>query len=79
MKTNLDIDINGYIVKASNGKTIGVCSNENKIYAKRLNKDISEILINFLLSIEDKRFYNHIGIDFIAIIRAFYRNLQAGK
>lgn len=79
MKTNLNIDTNGYIVKASNGKTIGVCSNENKIYAKRLNKDISEILINFLLSIEDKRFYNHIGIDFIAIIRAFYRNLQAGK
>lgn len=49
MKTNLDIDINGYIVKASNGKTIGVCSNENKIYAKRLNKDISEILINFFI------------------------------
>lgn len=36
-------------------------------------------MINFLLSIEDKRFYNHIGIDFIGIIRAFYRNLQAGK
>ncbi|MDU5326512.1 hypothetical protein [Campylobacter ureolyticus] len=41
MKTGSNVDMNGYIVKASNGKTIGVCSNENKIYAKRLNKDIS--------------------------------------
>lgn len=79
MKTSLNIDTNGYIIKANNGKIIGICSNENKIYAKRINKEIPEILIKFLLSIEDKRFYNHIGIDFIGIIRAFYKNLQAGR
>lgn len=79
MKICSNIDIKGYIVKANNGETIGVCSDKNKIYTKQLNKDIPEIFIKFLLSIEDKRFYNHIGIDLIGIIRAFYKNLQAGK
>lgn len=79
MKKNFDIDIQGYIVKANNGKTIGVCTDKNKIYTKQLNKEIPEIFINLLLSIEDKRFYNHIGIDLIGIIRALYKNLQAGK
>ena len=79
MKICSNINIKGYIVKANNGKTIGVCSDKNKIYAKQLNKEIPEIFIKLLLSIEDKRFYNHVGIDLIGIIRAFYKNIQAGK
>ncbi|MBE3605535.1 transglycosylase domain-containing protein [Campylobacter sp. RM13119] len=79
MKTNIHINVNGYIVKADNGEIIGVCSDENKIYAKRITTEIPEVFIKLLLSIEDKRFYNHIGIDLIGIARAFYRNLQAGK
>ena len=76
---NLYTDTKGYIVKANNGAIIGVCSNENKIYIKRLNEEIPKIFIEFLLAIEDRRFYNHIGIDLLGIIRALYRNIQAGK
>ena len=38
---------------------------------KKFNKD----LINALITIEDKRFYDHIGIDLKGIFRAFYVNV----
>ena len=34
MKTSFDMNLKGYIVKANNGQTIGVCSDRNKIYTK---------------------------------------------
>ena len=42
-------------------------------------KDISPYLRRAVLAIEDKNFYDHCGVDVIAIIRAFFVNLQAGK
>lgn len=45
---------------------------------KKLN-EFPENLKNAVLSIEDERFYSHIGLDFIAIARAFYVNLTSGK
>ena len=36
---------------------------------------IPEKLINAFISAEDKNFYNHIGIDFVAIIRASITNI----
>lgn len=41
--------------------------------------EISPNLKRAVLAIEDKDFYNHFGIDPIAIIRAFFVNLQAGR
>ena len=32
-----------------------------------------------LLRFEDKRFYHHLGVDPIAIVRAFLSNLRAGR
>ena len=42
-------------------------------------KDISENLVNAVISIEDHRFYEHFGIDIRGILRALYVNLSARK
>src|SRR3989338_248409 len=41
--------------------------------------EISPFLKRAVLAIEDKSFYEHIGIDPPAILRAFFVNLQAGR
>ena len=41
--------------------------------------DIPKPLINAFLAAEDESFYNHRGINLFTIIRAFIRNLQAGR
>ena len=41
--------------------------------------DLSTNLINAVISAEDKNFFNHSGIDYKAIIRAFLSNLISGK
>lgn len=41
-------------------------------------KDLPQNLINAVISIEDRRFYNHYGIDFLSILRAAYINQKKG-
>jgi len=41
-------------------------------------KEIPRTLIDAFVAAEDSRFYKHQGIDFISIIRAFFKNLEAG-
>src|SRR3989338_10720514 len=41
--------------------------------------EISTLLKRAVLAIEDKNFYEHIGVDPPAIVRAFFVNLQAGR
>jgi len=41
--------------------------------------NVSEVLKNSIISIEDTRFYKHHGIDIFGIIRAAIRNLMAGQ
>ena len=41
--------------------------------------DISEYLINATISIEDKNFYNHIGFDYLRIIKALGLNIKNGR
>jgi len=48
---------------------------------RRIIKSLDEMppaLINAFISAEDSRFYKHKGIDFYSIIRAFFKNLEAG-
>ena len=40
---------------------------------------LPEIYKNAVISVEDKRFYNHSGIDPIAIARALYHDIKAGS
>ena len=42
-------------------------------------KEMPEALVNAFIAAEDARFYEHEGIDFNSIIRAFFKNLEAGR
>lgn len=42
-------------------------------------EDIPPHVINAFLSVEDTNFYNHVGIDFMAILRAAVVNIKAGR
>lgn len=42
-------------------------------------KDISPDLLNAVISVEDKNFYNHIGFDYLRIIQAFINNIKNKK
>jgi penicillin-binding protein 1A len=41
-------------------------------------KDMPQTLIDAFVAAEDSRFYKHRGVDFISIVRAFFKNLEAG-
>lgn len=61
---------------SENNKYLSYSNNKKKSYVK-LDK-ISPYLIDAIISIEDKRFYDHQGIDLIRIIGATFSNLKAG-
>jgi penicillin-binding protein 1A len=42
-------------------------------------RDMPPDVINAVLSIEDRHFYEHSGLDFTAMIRAFMQNTEAGR
>ncbi len=42
-------------------------------------KDINYNLINAVISVEDKNFYNHHGFDYLRIIKAMYTNIKNKK
>ena len=41
--------------------------------------DVPELLPEILVAVEDRKFYDHYGVDPIAIARAFLANIRAGK
>jgi len=42
-------------------------------------KEISQDLLNAVISVEDKNFYNHTGFDYLRIIRAMMKNITKGQ
>lgn len=64
-----------------------IYDNQNNLIAdlgaeKRINVKTNEIptdLVNAIVAIEDHRFFNHRGVDFIRIGGAFFSNLSGGR
>lgn len=59
---------------SNNNKYLSYSNNRKKTYVKL--DDVSPYLIDAILTIEDKRFYNHEGIDIVRIAGAFLKNLK---
>lgn len=51
--------------------------NEDRVLVRI--KDVSPLLLNGLLAVEDKKFYEHQGVNPLAIARAMLTNLKAGQ
>jgi len=51
--------------------------NEDRILVQL--KDVPTLIQKSLIAVEDRKFHTHHGIDFAAILRAFYSNIKAGK
>jgi 1A family penicillin-binding protein len=66
----------GVLLEAANGEPLG------RVGSLRIAdvslRDFSTSLINAVLSIEDRRFYEHIGVDPLGILRAARANMAAG-
>jgi len=64
-------------VYSSDGLLIGEFWQEKRLLTPI--DQIPEQVIDAFLASEDQRFYDHTGVDFRSIIRAFVKNLRAGK
>ncbi len=57
-----------------------IMGSSGDVYAGSVNyNDISENLINAVVVIEDKRFYDHFGIDIKGILRATFYNIKEAR
>ncbi|HLR65775.1 transglycosylase domain-containing protein [Virgibacillus alimentarius] len=62
-------------IETADGKVISKLYNENRIPVSI--DDIPEHVKNAFISIEDRRFYKHAGVDFKSVMRAIYRDIIA--
>lgn len=64
-------------INYDNGNRI---TNRGEIYTNKIHYyQLPHNLINAVISTEDRRFFNHHGVDIFGIIRAFYVNHRAGR
>ncbi len=50
--------------------------NEDRILVRR--NELPPVLVDTLIAVEDRNFYDHLGVDFKGIVRALFANLKAG-
>jgi len=65
------------IIYDRHGKAIAELGEERR-YPLDL-KEIPEVIQNAVVAVEDSRFYEHGGVDFMGIVRAFITNVKAGR
>lgn len=67
----------GSVVLARDGKPLGEFFDSERRYLTSI-EEIPDIVANAFISAEDDHFYQHSGVDFNGILRAFAANLKAG-
>jgi len=63
-------------VFSSNGQLIGEFFSEHRIVVPL--SQIPQTLMNAFIAAEDSRFYGHPGVDFLSVVRAVFKNIEAG-
>jgi len=71
------VDRPALLLEAANGDPLGRVG-PFKV-PEAVHKEFPSHLVSAVLSIEDRRFYHHIGIDPIGMVRALRRNVAAGE
>ena len=76
-----DLDSKEYsrVILSREGKLLSGITSSEGLWKFKLDKDLPKEYIDLLLAYEDKRFYFHLGIDFISVFRAIYQNLKNNK
>lgn len=76
----LDLTINApparSIVYDRNGNVMATLATEDRSPVKL--SQIPQVLINAVISIEDRKFYEHHGVDWAGTVRALFKNVDAG-
>jgi penicillin-binding protein 1C len=68
------------MVLSSKGELLNAYLNsEEQWHLPPINNQIPDKLKTAAIVFEDENFYNHIGVDFSAIARAFFQNYKSGK
>jgi 1A family penicillin-binding protein len=65
------------VLEAADGRPLGRTGALTDTVAKR--SDFPDLLVNAVLSIEDRRFRHHFGVDPLGILRAARANFEAGE
>ena len=63
----------------ANGVLMDVFMNDDEQWHIKVEDDIPENLRDAVITYEDKNFYSHHGVDFLAIGRAFVKNASGNK
>ena len=72
----------GYQVYKEAESRIGLSEKVQEIRSKDTFtsiEDLPETYVNAVVAVEDKRFFRHLGIDFLAVGRALLHDIQAGR
>lgn len=67
----------GSVVLARDGKVLGEFYDSERRYLVSMD-DIPEVVASAFIAAEDDHFYQHSGVDYAGIARAFWANLKAG-
>ncbi len=65
------------VLESANGEPLVQQGPFQAGYATR--EQFPQHLVDAVLSVEDRRFYEHIGVDFRGMLRALFRNIVAGQ
>ena len=66
-----------YVIEASDGKLLSASIASDGQWRFPIADSIPQKFKNCIIAFEDKRFYSHVGIDFLALARAMRQNFRA--